>query len=72
MSNTVLSLQNAHKHDSTIQFFENGHKYEVLHSNIKYTSVTTWVHYHFSRFNADMIIKSMLTGKIGDPLINIG
>ena len=67
MSNTVLSLFNTHKRDSTIQFFENGHKYEVLHSNIKYTSVTTWVHSHFPKFNADMIIKSMINGKNWGP-----
>lgn len=71
MSNTALSLFNSHKRDSNIRFFENGHKYEVINTDTdkekKYMSVTTWVHSHFPKFNADMIIKSMLNGKNWAP-----
>jgi ATP-dependent exoDNAse (exonuclease V) beta subunit len=63
MSNTVLSLFNPHDRDLNICFFENGHLYEVANSSDKYTSVTTWVHSHFPKFNANMIIKSMQNGK---------
>lgn len=63
MSNTVLSVFNCHPRDSNIRFFEDGHRYEVFNSNIKFTSVTTWVHSHFPKFSPDMIIKSMMNGK---------
>ena len=63
MSNTVLSSFNPHIRDENIQFFEKEHKYEILDHDAKYTSVTSWVHTHFPKFNPDMIIKSMMNGK---------
>jgi ATP-dependent exoDNAse (exonuclease V) beta subunit len=62
--NPVLSIRNNHIRDDNIKFFEDGHKYVILtDTNSKYTSVTTWNHSHFPKFNADVIIKSMMKGK---------
>lgn len=60
----VLSSQNPHRRDRHILFFEEGHKYTITtdpHST--YTSVTTWNHSHFSKFDADGIIANMMKGK---------
>ena len=60
----VLSLNNTHERDQNLQFFEEGHKYVILtDSESKYTSVTTWNHSHFAKFDADKIIKNMMSGK---------
>lgn len=62
--NNVLSRRNPHERDNNIVFFEEDHKYEILSEpNIKYTSVTTNIHLHFSNFNADAIIDSMMKSK---------
>jgi ATP-dependent exoDNAse (exonuclease V) beta subunit len=60
----VLSVRNAHPRDANIQFFEEGHKYTILtEPDVKYTSVTTWNHSHFPKFEADNIINGMMKGK---------
>jgi hypothetical protein len=60
----VLSQNNTHERDQNLQFFEEGHKYVILNdSESKYTSVTTWNHSHFAKFDADKIIKNMMSGK---------
>lgn len=60
----VLCIQNKHHRDKHIQFFEKDHKYIIdFEPNIKYTSVTTWVHEHFEKFDADKIITKMMSGK---------
>jgi hypothetical protein len=60
----VLSARNSHNRDSNIQFFEVGHKYEILNEpGVKYTSVTTWNHSLFPEFDADNIITNMMKGK---------
>lgn len=60
----VLSSINAHKRDRRIKFFEEGHKYTIsTDPNSKYTSVTTWIHTHFPKFDADNIIENMMKGK---------
>ena len=60
----VLSLRNSHSRDSDIQFFEEGHKYVILSEpDVKYTSVTTWNHSHFPKFEADSIIDNMMKSK---------
>jgi len=60
----VLSSQNAHKRDRHIKFFEEGHKYTILTDpESKYTSVTTWNHSHFPKFDADSVITNMMKGK---------
>ena len=59
-----LSKLNPHVRDKDIQFFEEGHIYIIYNNpNVKYTSTTTWVHNHFEKFDADKIIKKMMTGK---------
>jgi hypothetical protein len=60
----VLSLRNSHPRDKNIQFFEEGHKYIILtEPDVKYTSVTTWNHSHFPKFEADSIIENMMKSK---------
>jgi ATP-dependent exoDNAse (exonuclease V) beta subunit len=60
----LLSQRNTHPRDKNIQFFEEGHKYVILSdSTSTYTSVTTWNHSHFPKFDADNIIKNMMKSK---------
>jgi ATP-dependent exoDNAse (exonuclease V) beta subunit len=60
----ILSVANKHQRDDHIQFEEAGHKYTILTDpTSKYTSVTTWNHSHFPKFNASQIIKNMMSGK---------
>lgn len=67
-NNSVLSRTNAHPRDSHIKFYERGHKYEIIHDRkSKYTSVTTLVHSHFPKFDADAIIDSMMKSKSWGP-----
>jgi len=62
--NPVLSRRNHHLRDANIQFFEKGHKYVILSEpDVKYTSVTTWNHTHFPKFDADSIIDTMMKSK---------
>lgn len=59
----ILSVNNPHPRDKHIQFFEKEHNYIIdLEPNVKYTSVTTWIHEHFEHFDADKIIKKMMSG----------
>ena len=60
----ILQKVNAHTRDKNIQFFEEGHKYTIKTDPTSvYTSVTTWNHSHFPHFNADDIIRKMMSGK---------
>jgi ATP-dependent exoDNAse (exonuclease V) beta subunit len=60
----VLSSRNSHPRDADIQFFEEDHKYIILSEpDVKYTSVTTWNHSHFPKFEADSIIDNMMKSK---------
>ena len=60
----ILSAINCHSRDENIQFFEEDHKYIILtEPEVKYTSVTTWNHTHFPKFEADSIICNMMKGK---------
>lgn len=62
--NQVLSYQNKHPRDENIEFFEEDHKYVILtEPNVKYTSVTTWNHSLFPKFEADIIIENMMKSK---------
>ena len=64
----VLSSKNMHERDRFITFEEEGHKYTILNdAQSKYTSVTTWCHTHFSKFNSDEILKNMMRGKNWNP-----
>lgn len=60
----TLASRNCHERDQYIQFFEEDHKYVILtEPNVKYTSVTTWNHSHFPKFEADSIIDNMMKSK---------
>jgi ATP-dependent exoDNAse (exonuclease V) beta subunit len=59
----ILSIRHAHPRDKHIQFFEEDHKYIIdLEPDVKYTSVTTFIHEHFEKFDSDKIIKKMMSG----------
>lgn len=63
MSKNILKVKNAHKRDEFIRFYNKGHKYEItIDPKSKYTSVTTWNHNHFPKFDADAIITNMMKG----------
>ena len=57
MTTTILANKFPHPRDCNIQFYDEGHRYSIaVDPYTKYTSVTTWVHTHFPKFNADEII----------------
>jgi len=61
--NNVLCVRHAHPRDKHIKFFEEDHKYIVdLEPDTKYTSVTTWIHEHFEKFDSDKVIEKMMAG----------
>jgi ATP-dependent exoDNAse (exonuclease V) beta subunit len=65
---TTLSTHYSNERDANIQFFEEGHKYTILSDpESAYTSVTTWNHQHFPKFDADAIIQTMMKGKNWNP-----
>jgi len=66
--NPVLENRNKHLRDSQIKFYARGHKYEIMcDPKSKYTSVTTWNHTHFPKFDADAIIKNIFKSKAWGP-----
>ena len=56
---SLLARRNAHPRDEFIVFDPIPHTY-TIHGEGGYTSVTTWIHSHFSDFNADAIITKMM------------
>ena len=64
----MLAKRNAHPRDEHISFEEGPHIYTVLGRRNWTTSVTTWNHHHFAKFDADAIIdKMMMSKKWNDP-----
>ena len=63
MDTQVLYRRNKHVRDENIQFFENGHQYVITTDDTKYTSVTTWNSTHFSHFDSDSTIKTIMKSK---------
>ena len=64
----VLENRNAHERDSLIKFYARGHKYEITTDpKSKYTSVTTWNHQQFPKFDADGIIANIFKSKSWGP-----
>lgn len=64
----LLTKRHAHPRDANILFQEEGHKYTILTDlKSKYTSVTTWNHSHFAKFDSDAVIASMMKGKNWNP-----
>ena len=66
---TYLAKKNPHIRDEDISFEEGPHIYTVKGNRGGYTSVTTWNHSHFSKFDANAVIDKMLknTKKMSDP-----
>jgi hypothetical protein len=61
---SVLNSNNSHVRDQNIKFYEKGHKYEIITDPLaKYTSVTTWNHSHFQKFDADEVILNIIRSK---------
>ena len=58
----MLQTINAHPRDSNIKFDEGPHVYHI-NGDSSYTSVTTWCHSHFPKFDADLIIDKMMASK---------
>ena len=64
----VLANNNPHFRDNLIKFYAKGHKYEILSDpGSKYTSVTTWNHQHFPKFDADAVIANIFKSKSWGP-----
>lgn len=64
----VLQTRNAHPRDNFIKFYNRGHKYEISSDpDSKYTSVTTWNHKHFPKFDADAVIENIFNSKSWGP-----
>ena len=59
MDINVLARENAHPRDAMITFDEGPHIY-TINGDSGFTSVTTWNHSHFEKFNADRIISNMM------------
>ena len=62
---TLLATRNAHPRDKFITFDEGPHIYTV-HGEQGYTSVTTWNHSHFPKFDQDKIIDNILNSSRRD------
>lgn len=61
---TYLEIKNAHERDTQIVFDEEKHKYTILcDKDSDYISVTTWLHSHFEKFDADLIIDNMMKSR---------
>ena len=59
---TFLAEKNKHIRDESIKFDEGPHIYHI-DGDSSFTSVTTWNHSHFEKFNSDNIIDKMMNGK---------
>lgn len=63
-----LAAINVHERDAFIKFYDVGHRYEITidpadDGTKKYTSVTTWNHGHFPKFDADKVISQIFNGR---------
>lgn len=64
----VLQRRFAHPRDTQIKFYNKGHRYEIAcDPESKYTSVTTWNHKHFPKFDADAVIENIFKSKGWGP-----
>jgi len=63
--NTYLSTKYPHARDSRISFDEATHTYEIDGSSEGVISVTTLIHHHFPKFNANEVLKKMRKSKNG-------
>jgi ATP-dependent exoDNAse (exonuclease V) beta subunit len=64
----ILQTRFSHPRDQFIKFYNRGHKYEIITDpKSKYTSVTTWNHMHFPKFDADAVIQNIFKSKSWGP-----
>lgn len=73
MPTTYLAKKNHHPRDTRIVFDEGPHTYTIKGEEDKqYTSVTTWVHSYFKKFDAKGVIQAMMRNKRKweDPIAN--
>jgi len=67
-TNSVLKSKFAHPRDEFIKFYHIGHKYKILcDPKSEYTSVTSWNHSHFPKFDANAVIQKMFNSKSWGP-----
>jgi len=67
-SKIILKHKFPHPRDKFIKFYSKGHKYEIsCDPKSKYTSVTSWNHAHFPKFDADAIIENIFKSKGWGP-----
>lgn len=59
----LLSTKNKHMRDDRIRFREEDHKYWIDDDDKDVLSCTTFIHYFFNEFDADLIIKRILRSK---------
>lgn len=59
---SYLKHKNSHERDAHLQFFEDTHTY-LLNGKKVTTSVTTFVKKSFNEFDADLVIKKMMSGR---------
>ena len=70
---TYLAEKNPHPRDDKIIFDEGPHIYTIKgHEDKQFTSVTTWVHSYFNKFDAKKVIEAMMRNKRKweDPIAN--
>ena len=60
---SYLAKLHPHERDTRIQFDEGPHVYTIDGSSDGYMSVTTFNHANFDHFDADAIIKGMMSSK---------
>jgi len=61
---SVLATNFPHERDANIEFYSQGHRYEIrVDPKKRYTSVTTLVHSQFPKFDADAIIAKIMKSK---------
>jgi hypothetical protein len=70
---TYLAEKNPHPRDEKIMFDEGPHIYTIKgYEDKQFTSVTTWVHSYFKKFDAKKVIEVMMRNKRKweDPIAN--
>ena len=64
----TLKIANGVERDANLLFDEPTHKYTIITDpNSSYTSVTTFNHHHFPKFDAAGTIEKMMKGKNWNP-----
>jgi hypothetical protein len=67
----MLHIENSHLRDDSISFQEIGHKY-TINGETDYTSVTTFTHSIFSKFDAHAVIENMMSSESWSSSVYFG